>query len=83
METPGKKVLLTSNGDEISENIAFHLAKRGCRLSLILRPLICMMYIIFICVRLVSEKIVEKEKRNEFFREFIYLFFKLAPFVTN
>ncbi|GMY13053.1 3-oxoacyl-[acyl-carrier-protein] reductase FabG [Fagus crenata] len=34
METPGKKVLLTSNGDEISENIAFHLAKRGCRLVL-------------------------------------------------
>lgn len=31
METPGKKVLLTSSGDEISKNIAFHLAKRGCR----------------------------------------------------
>ncbi|XP_062151659.1 uncharacterized protein LOC133860043 [Alnus glutinosa] len=34
METPGKKVLLTSSGDEISKNIAFHLAKRGCRLVL-------------------------------------------------
>ncbi|XVF57762.1 hypothetical protein PTKIN_Ptkin07bG0008000 [Pterospermum kingtungense] len=29
-----KKVLLTSNGDEISVNIALHLAKRGCRLVL-------------------------------------------------
>lgn len=29
-----KRVLLTSNGDEISENIAFHLAKQGCRLVL-------------------------------------------------
>lgn len=34
MENPGKKVLLTSNGDEISLNIAHHLAKRGCRLVL-------------------------------------------------
>ncbi|RVW45083.1 hypothetical protein CK203_067627 [Vitis vinifera] len=28
MENQGKKVLVTSNGDEISANIAFHLAKR-------------------------------------------------------
>ncbi|KAL3813847.1 hypothetical protein ACJIZ3_015115 [Penstemon smallii] len=34
MENPGKKVLLTSNGDEISLNIAHHLAQRGCRLVL-------------------------------------------------
>ncbi|KAL7190199.1 hypothetical protein ACSBR2_022474 [Camellia fascicularis] len=34
MENHGKKVLLTSNGDEISLNIAHHLAKRGCRLVL-------------------------------------------------
>ncbi|KAI3457818.1 hypothetical protein Pfo_014481 [Paulownia fortunei] len=34
MENPGKKVLLTSSGDEISFNIAHHLAQRGCRLVL-------------------------------------------------
>ncbi|KAK6155373.1 hypothetical protein DH2020_009621 [Rehmannia glutinosa] len=34
MENPGKKVLLTSSGDEISINIAHHLAQRGCRLVL-------------------------------------------------
>ncbi|KAK2661438.1 hypothetical protein Ddye_000012 [Dipteronia dyeriana] len=34
MGNPVKKVLLTSDGDEISLNIAFHLAKRGCRLVL-------------------------------------------------
>ncbi|KAI8533395.1 hypothetical protein RHMOL_Rhmol10G0006100 [Rhododendron molle] len=34
MENPGKKVLLTSSGDEISLNIARHLANRGCRLVL-------------------------------------------------
>ncbi|CAK9175136.1 unnamed protein product [Ilex paraguariensis] len=34
MENSPKKVLLTSNGDEISHNIAYHLAKRGCRLVL-------------------------------------------------
>lgn len=34
MESHGKKVLLTSNGDEISINIARQLAKRGCRLVL-------------------------------------------------
>ncbi|KAL3630840.1 hypothetical protein CASFOL_023824 [Castilleja foliolosa] len=34
MENPGKKVLLTSSGDEISINIALHLAQRGCRLVL-------------------------------------------------
>ncbi|KAF8079826.1 hypothetical protein N665_0998s0005 [Sinapis alba] len=27
-----KKVLMTSNGDEVSKNIAIHLAKHGCRL---------------------------------------------------
>ncbi|QCD80583.1 3-dehydrosphinganine reductase [Vigna unguiculata] len=35
MEKSGKKVLLTSNGDEISQGIAFHLAKQGCRLVLL------------------------------------------------
>ncbi|KAI4350493.1 hypothetical protein L6164_004944 [Bauhinia variegata] len=35
MENPaGKRVLLTSNGDEISQSIAYHLAKQGCRLVL-------------------------------------------------
>ncbi|XP_026377327.1 uncharacterized protein LOC113271647 isoform X1 [Papaver somniferum] len=34
MENQGKKILLTTNGDEISENIALHLVKRGCRLVL-------------------------------------------------
>ncbi|XWS40570.1 hypothetical protein CRYUN_Cryun17cG0006900 [Craigia yunnanensis] len=34
MENQAKKVLLTSNGDEISVNIALHLAKRGCQLVL-------------------------------------------------
>ncbi|MBA0791573.1 hypothetical protein Gohar_016147 [Gossypium harknessii] len=31
MENQAKKVLLTSNGDDMSMNIALHLAKRGCR----------------------------------------------------
>ncbi|KAL9454413.1 hypothetical protein AB3S75_009910 [Citrus x aurantiifolia] len=35
MENQAKRVLLTSDGDEISKNIAFHLAKRGCRLVLV------------------------------------------------
>lgn len=30
-----KKVLLTVNGDEVSRNIAYHLAKRGCSLVLV------------------------------------------------
>ncbi|KAF7819402.1 levodione reductase-like [Senna tora] len=30
----GKRVLLTSNGDQISQSIAFHLAKHGCRVVL-------------------------------------------------
>ncbi|KAE8715865.1 CONSTANS interacting protein 6 [Hibiscus syriacus] len=34
MENQSKKVLLASNGDEVSVNIALHLAKRGCRLVL-------------------------------------------------
>ncbi|KAL3526193.1 hypothetical protein ACH5RR_014565 [Cinchona calisaya] len=34
MEVPGKRVLLTSNADDISLNIARHLALRGCRLVL-------------------------------------------------
>ncbi|KAK4785575.1 hypothetical protein SAY86_002264 [Trapa natans] len=34
METPGKRVLMTSHGDEISINLALHLAKLGCRLVL-------------------------------------------------
>lgn len=29
-----KKVLVTSNGDEISRNIAYHLVQRGCRFAL-------------------------------------------------
>ncbi|MBA0630502.1 hypothetical protein Godav_002593, partial [Gossypium davidsonii] len=31
MENLAKNVLITSDGDEISVNIALHLAKRGCR----------------------------------------------------
>ena len=31
MERATKNVLLSSNGDEISKNLAIHLAKRGCR----------------------------------------------------
>ncbi|OVA09579.1 Glucose/ribitol dehydrogenase [Macleaya cordata] len=34
MANRAKKVLLTSNGNEISQNIAYHLVKRGCRLVL-------------------------------------------------
>ncbi|KAJ8499992.1 hypothetical protein OPV22_010544 [Ensete ventricosum] len=34
MEDSGKRVLLTSSGDEISKGIAYHLAKSGCRLVL-------------------------------------------------
>ncbi|KAA8548249.1 hypothetical protein F0562_004490 [Nyssa sinensis] len=34
MEKHVKKVLLTSNGDDISQNVAHHLAKQGCRLVL-------------------------------------------------
>ncbi|KAK1319738.1 Zerumbone synthase [Acorus calamus] len=34
MEFNGKRVLMTSNGDEISKGVAFHLAKCGCRLVL-------------------------------------------------
>lgn len=34
MENPGKRVLLTASGDEISKGIAYHLAKTGCRLVL-------------------------------------------------
>ncbi|KAL8474893.1 hypothetical protein ACS0TY_031346 [Phlomoides rotata] len=34
MENPGKKVVLTSNGDKISLGIARHLAQRGCLLVL-------------------------------------------------
>lgn len=35
MENRGKKVLLTSNGDDICNNIAYHLAQRGCQLVLL------------------------------------------------
>ncbi|XP_028771373.1 uncharacterized protein LOC114728621 [Neltuma alba] len=35
MERQGTRVLLTSSGDDISRSIAFHLAKRGCRLALV------------------------------------------------
>ncbi|PIA51054.1 hypothetical protein AQUCO_01100109v1 [Aquilegia coerulea] len=34
MGSSPKKVLITSNGDNISLNIAYHLSKRGCRLVL-------------------------------------------------
>ncbi|KAL5071271.1 hypothetical protein RYX36_022158 [Vicia faba] len=34
MANSSKRVLLTSNGDDISHGIAFHLAKQGCRLVL-------------------------------------------------
>ncbi|GAA0181301.1 reductase [Lithospermum erythrorhizon] len=35
MEKSGKRVLLTADGDEISQNIAQHLAQRGCRVVLV------------------------------------------------
>ncbi|CAH9072806.1 unnamed protein product [Cuscuta epithymum] len=35
MGNPGKKVLLTSNGDNICNNIAYQLAQRGCQLVLV------------------------------------------------
>ncbi|XP_010439895.1 PREDICTED: uncharacterized protein LOC104723262 [Camelina sativa] len=35
MEIPAKRVLMTSNGDEVSTNIAFHLAKHGCKLVML------------------------------------------------
>ncbi|KAG9447388.1 hypothetical protein H6P81_013516 [Aristolochia fimbriata] len=34
MERSVKSVIITSNGDDISKNIAYHLAKYGCRLVL-------------------------------------------------
>ncbi|KAH8483901.1 hypothetical protein H0E87_028350 [Populus deltoides] len=34
MGSGANKVLLTSNGDEVSQNIAFHLVQQGCRLVL-------------------------------------------------
>ncbi|KAK3412987.1 hypothetical protein EUGRSUZ_I01632 [Eucalyptus grandis] len=34
MANAGKRVLLTSGGDDVSVNVALHLAKRGCRLVL-------------------------------------------------
>lgn len=34
MENSGSRILLTSNGDEISKGIAYYLAKSGCRLVL-------------------------------------------------
>ncbi|XVE67669.1 hypothetical protein DITRI_Ditri09bG0006600 [Diplodiscus trichospermus] len=54
MEDQAKKVLLTSNGDEISVNIALHLAKRGCRLVLMGNE--C-------CLRSVREKIMDSTER--------------------
>ncbi|XP_004498504.1 uncharacterized protein [Cicer arietinum] len=35
MEKSRKRVLLTSNGDDVSQGIAFNLAKQGCRLVLL------------------------------------------------
>ncbi|XP_009618143.1 uncharacterized protein [Nicotiana tomentosiformis] len=35
MENRGKKVLLTSNGDDICNNVAYHLVQRGCQLVLL------------------------------------------------
>ncbi|KAJ4822156.1 hypothetical protein Tsubulata_020757 [Turnera subulata] len=48
MANPAKKVLLTSHGDEVSQGIALHLAKRGCRLVLMGEES---------CVRSVADKI--------------------------
>ncbi|KAK8644119.1 hypothetical protein V6N13_123434 [Hibiscus sabdariffa] len=54
MENDGaKRVLVTSNGDEISANIALRLAKRGCRLVLMGSEG---------CLRKVKEKIMESAK---------------------
>ncbi|CAN1154057.1 Levodione reductase [Linum perenne] len=53
MATPAKKVLLTSNGDEVSQSIAFQLAKNGCRLVLMGNEG---------CLRLLSEKITSSIK---------------------
>ncbi|KAG0456125.1 hypothetical protein HPP92_023913 [Vanilla planifolia] len=35
MENSAKRVLLTSNGDDVSKGIAYHLAKCGCRVVLL------------------------------------------------
>ncbi|KAJ4838875.1 hypothetical protein Tsubulata_050322, partial [Turnera subulata] len=48
MANPAKKVLLTSHGDDVSQGIALHLAKRGCRLVLMGEES---------CVRSVADKI--------------------------
>ncbi|GAB4834261.1 hypothetical protein Ancab_032527 [Ancistrocladus abbreviatus] len=53
MESCVKKVLLTSSGDDISLNIAYCLAKRGCRLVLMGNES---------CLRRFSEKIAESFK---------------------
>ncbi|XP_057983627.1 uncharacterized protein LOC131168313 isoform X2 [Malania oleifera] len=49
MENHVKKVLITSNGDEISQNVAYHLAKRGCRIVLMGNES---------CLRSIGEKIM-------------------------
>ena len=63
-ETPGKKVLITSDGDEISENIALHLAKRGCRFvsNSFSGPWI-LHVIIYVYMCLVADKMVENWRK--------------------
>ncbi|XP_010249073.1 PREDICTED: uncharacterized protein LOC104591764 [Nelumbo nucifera] len=56
MENPVKKVLLTSNGDEISQNIAYHLVNRGCRVVLMGEEN---------CLRNVAQEISASLKRND------------------
>ena len=48
-----KRVLMTSNGDDVSQNIALTLAKRGCRLVLMGNEN---------CLRIVRDKIMDSEK---------------------
>ncbi|KAH1128658.1 hypothetical protein J1N35_000036 [Gossypium stocksii] len=55
MENQAKKVLLTSNGDDMSMNIALHLAKRGCRLVMMGNEW---------CLRSVREKIMGSMNDN-------------------
>ncbi|CAJ1944691.1 unnamed protein product [Sphenostylis stenocarpa] len=50
MEKAGKRVLLTSNGDDVSQGIAFHLARQGCRLVLLGDES---------CLRIIAHKIMD------------------------
>ncbi|KAK9108522.1 hypothetical protein Syun_024533 [Stephania yunnanensis] len=58
MTNPTKRVLITSNGDQISFNIAYHLADRGCRLVLMGDET---------GLRVVAEKIVRSLKEKNVF----------------